>query len=271
MKPCPLCNNAVSELAVFPPNATFCGTCGRDCALVRQNPTLPPDGIPYSDLAGPAPTFNFSTTTAGAASAPQMTSPSIPTVPPAPPARPTVPPLPTPGPGASTAGYRPAPSVQTPPPPRTSNSYYPPASPTPQMQAPRATAWQNPQTMTVENTSGTKGPVPPEVANAGWNWGAFGANWIWLIGHNQVALGIVWVVLRLLFAAPSFYLYTLLADLGIFCYLGMNGNTLAWQSRRFKSIEEFKAVQKAWAPWGIGLMVLWVLGSLIILSGAHRM
>jgi hypothetical protein len=87
------------------------------------------------------------------------------------------------------------------------------------------------------------GPMPDELKH--WNWGAFFLNWIWGIAHN------VWIALLILplgFFGP---LYLVMA-----IYLGIKGNELAWQHRHFQDVNQFKAVQKQWMYWGIGLFAL---------------
>ncbi len=96
------------------------------------------------------------------------------------------------------------------------------------------------------NTSGQGGPVPDEVKNMGWNWGAFWLTWIWGIGNGvwisfvALVLGIIWSVV-----------------------LGIKGNEWAWQNRRFESIEQFRETQAAWSKWGwivlVVSAVIWIL------------
>lgn len=38
-------------------------------------------------------------------------------------------------------------------------------------------------------------------------------------------------------------------------YLGVKGNELAWEHRKFESVEQFKEVQRKWMYWGIGVFV----------------
>ena len=96
------------------------------------------------------------------------------------------------------------------------------------------------------NTSGQGGPVPDEVKNMGWSWGAFLLTWIWGISHGVwnsflvVILGIIWQIV-----------------------LGVKGNEGAWQNRRFESIEQFRETQAAWSKWGwivlVVSAVIWIL------------
>ncbi len=104
--------------------------------------------------------------------------------------------------------------------------------------------YQTPYAMV--NTSGQKGAVPPEIEGMGWSWGGFGVNWIWCITHGMVGWGIGMLLLSMfcgIFALPAVI------------YLGVSGNKLAWQNRRYESIEHFKATERVWAKWGIGLFI----------------
>lgn len=96
-----------------------------------------------------------------------------------------------------------------------------------------------------ENTSGTLGPIPYSADIQKWSWGGFGLSWIWLIAHNMVG----WAVLLLVCSCiPG-------AALGAAIYLGISGNRLAWQNRRFESVDHFKTVQKIWGQWAIGILI----------------
>ncbi|MCP6757388.1 MAG: serine/threonine protein kinase [Fischerella sp. CENA71] len=95
-------------------------------------------------------------------------------------------------------------------------------------------------------TFNTNVPVPPEIQ--GWNWGAFLLSPLWSI-TNQVWIGLLsWV--------PY-------VNLPMPFVLGAKGNTWAWRSRQWRSIEDFKAHQRAWTKAGI--IVYSSFGVLIVL------
>ncbi|WGV26675.1 serine/threonine protein kinase [Halotia branconii] len=73
-------------------------------------------------------------------------------------------------------------------------------------------------------------PVPQEIK--GWNWGAFLFGAFWSVG-NKVWIGLLCFI-------P--YVGLIMAII-----LGIKGNEWAWKSRRWASIEAFKANQKTWA------------------------
>lgn len=90
-----------------------------------------------------------------------------------------------------------------------------------------------------ENSSGKPGASLPEELK-GLNWGAFFLGWIWAIANKTLV---------------GFLLCFFLSGIGNIICLFM-GNEWAWQNRRFSSIEEFKAVQKAWTTWGIAIFLI---------------
>ena len=110
----------------------------------------------------------------------------------------------------------------------------------------------------METTSGqgNTSTVPPEIK--GWNWGAFGLNFIWAIG-NRTWIGLL----------------TLVPFCGIVMavILGFKGNEWAWKNKRRKSIDHFKSVQKIWSIWGACLFILFLVlfvGALGLFDDAFR-
>ncbi|RCJ36369.1 serine/threonine protein kinase [Nostoc punctiforme NIES-2108] len=88
--------------------------------------------------------------------------------------------------------------------------------------------------------------VPEEIL--GWNWGAFLMPWLWM-WPNQVWYGLFCFV-------PNAWWLMAIA-------LGAKGNEWAWKSKRWRSIEQFKAHQRGWAIAGILIgapisIMLWV-------------
>lgn len=92
------------------------------------------------------------------------------------------------------------------------------------------------------DSTSKSGPFPTELA--GWNWGAFFMGWIWALGMSNVI---------------GFLLSFFLSGIGNII-VGIKGNEWAWKSRKFDSIEQFRATQHAWAVWGV---VLFIAGFLI--------
>ena len=121
-----------------------------------------------------------------------------------------------------------------------------------------ATTVENLQLSLHANNSGCGGlldpliPVPPEIL--GWNWGAFFLPGLWPF-TNRVWAGLLswmpwcgWIV--------SFI-------------LGAKGNEWAWKSRKWRSIEQFKAHQRGWAIAGIFLgipvsLIIWLSAAALV-------
>ena len=97
-------------------------------------------------------------------------------------------------------------------------------------------------------------PVPDEIK--GWNWGAFLMPYLWPFSNH------VWI--GLLSFVPQVGWFLALA-------LGSKCNEWAWKSRRWRSIEHFKAHQRGWAIAGIlfGIpisMMVWAVAFAVIAS-----
>jgi len=95
--------------------------------------------------------------------------------------------------------------------------------------------------------AGPNGEFPEELRR--WNWGAFFLTWVWGVAHNTY--------LAFLVLIPFLNIYIVIS-------LGIKGNELAWKNRRFESIEQFKAVQKRWAQWGLGFFIISTIGFILL-------
>ncbi len=90
--------------------------------------------------------------------------------------------------------------------------------------------------------------VPSEI-RGGFNWGAFLLNWIWSIGNTSCGFAVLSFVLALI---P-------LVNLGWAIYLGIKGNELAWQSKRWNDVEHFRRTQRTWTRVALALLVVGIL------------
>jgi hypothetical protein len=95
----------------------------------------------------------------------------------------------------------------------------------------------------MENTSGqgVSATVPGDIDR--WNWGAFLLNWIWGIGNNTYI---------------AFLMFVPLVNLVMPFVLGAKGSSWAWRNKHWESVEQFKAVQRSWARWGVGLLLFFI-------------
>jgi len=91
---------------------------------------------------------------------------------------------------------------------------------------------------------------------SGWNWGAFLASWVWAFAHRLPVLGLA-ALLGCLFWGV----------IGFACaiYLGITGSELAWRSRPFASVTQFREVQRRWAKWGLLVFLIHMLILLLAL------
>lgn len=95
------------------------------------------------------------------------------------------------------------------------------------------------------------GPFPEELNR--WNWGAFFLTWIWAIGHST------WIGLLALISPISLIMAII---------LGIKGNEWAWNNRKFENIDQFKAVQKKWAAWGLALFLVSIVLMFAIMASS---
>lgn len=114
------------------------------------------------------------------------------------------------------------------------------------------------------NTSGTQGPVPPEVMAMRWSWGGFFWNWLWMCNNGLAGT-------KILLLLSCFVPYVNVISV---IYLGISGNQLAWQNRHFDSVDHFKRVQGIWSRWALwfllGTLGFYILAALIAaMAGNH--
>jgi len=92
-----------------------------------------------------------------------------------------------------------------------------------------------------------------------WNWGAFLLPPFWAAAMNLWGWFAAAVVCLLVIP------FAFVGGLFVACYLGAKGNELAWTSRRWDSVEQFRATQAAWSKAGILLTAMSCLFSIIII------
>ncbi|MFN2126664.1 MAG: hypothetical protein ACK2TU_02290 [Anaerolineales bacterium] len=93
----------------------------------------------------------------------------------------------------------------------------------------------------IGNTSGRGGStIIPDIVKR-WNWGAFLLNWIWGLGNRT------YIALLCLIPFVNFVMIFI---------LGLKGSEWAWKNKHWRSIEQFKSVQRRWA-WGG--FIIWIV------------
>jgi hypothetical protein len=86
----------------------------------------------------------------------------------------------------------------------------------------------------------------------GWNWGAFIFGWIWCFGNGLFKAGFVALI------ATVFQLGFI-----VNIFLGIGGNEMLWKEKRFRSVEEFKGIQRRWTIAAF-LLIFAVIGLIFI-------
>lgn len=120
-------------------------------------------------------------------------------------------------------------------------TYTPPQQPS-YAPPPQQPGYPAPSIYAVGNNSGQgpNTPVPPEVEQMGWSWGGFGLNWIWGIGNKTM--------IALLALIPCVNIFVAI-------WLGLSGHKLAWQNRRFDSLQQYQETMRAWNTWGLWIFI----------------
>jgi hypothetical protein len=109
--------------------------------------------------------------------------------------------------------------------------------------------------------------IPEEILQK-WSWGPFflWLFWVWWNAdtRHKVAAAVIFVCEFI----PIVGFLAALAGLGFAIYLGIKGNRIMAANRQFTSVEQFVAVQTAWARWGLILFCVGVvLGILSFIFG----
>jgi|SRR5579871_1972231 len=113
--------------------------------------------------------------------------------------------------------------------------------------------------------------LPPEVERRKWSWGAFGLSGIWCLAHGMTGGGLLLLVCYGLGFVPIYQILFLPVYVLACIWLGFSGNRLAWQKRRYNSINQFLQTERIWGYWGIGVGALMltplVLDAVLTLTG----
>lgn len=113
-------------------------------------------------------------------------------------------------------------------------------------------------------TFNTSVPVPPEIS--GWNWGAALTFGLWSF-TNKVWIGLlVLVSLLVTLIEPWSLLFGIFILIVLPLVLGAKGNVWAWRSRQWRSVQDFKSHQRAWAKAGIIIFPVTIVLYLIALG-----
>jgi hypothetical protein len=117
------------------------------------------------------------------------------------------------------------------------------------------------------------GNAIPEEILARWSWGPFFLWLFWVWWNADQKLKIAAAVIFVCEFIPFINFLAGFAALALAIYLGLKGNRIMAANRQFTSVEQFVAVQTAWAKWGVIVLIVSVaLGILsVVLFGAAMM
>ncbi len=122
------------------------------------------------------------------------------------------------------------------------------------------------------------GNAIPEEILARWSWGPFFLWLFWVWWNADQKLKIAAAVIFVCDFIPFLNFIAGFAALGLAIYLGLKGNRIMAANRQFTSVEQFVAVQTAWAKWGVivliasvAIMILFTVlfGAAMMAAGMH--
>ncbi len=117
--------------------------------------------------------------------------------------------------------------------------------------------------------------TPPSSGAPGlvgqWSWAGFMFNWLYLVGHNVVGLGVGLLAIGIVVSIiPILNFISPLVWLGIALFVAIKGHEYAWSSGTFKTADEFTATQrvintmgKVWFFIALVVAIIWALVMLI--------
>lgn len=134
---------------------------------------------------------------------------------------------------------------------------------------------------TNQMSSPENNPVPVSSNISKWSTAAFFGTWVWLFYHKQNKMAtkffLFWLALFFINLLP-WITSTSLADiasnlqtlqivyLGFSIWLGIKGREIVWNSGVYQSVDAFKEGQKNVVKWVVGYVMIFFIGSLIIMG-----
>ena len=111
--------------------------------------------------------------------------------------------------------------------------------------------------------------VPEQLLNR-WSWGPFFLWLFWVFWNADTTHKVAALAIFVCNFVPFVHFLAWPASLVFAIYLGIKGNRLMAANRQFGSLQEFVAVQTAWARWGVIITIVWIALTLfaIMIFGA---
>ena len=115
------------------------------------------------------------------------------------------------------------------------------------------------------NTDIRKRNLEIESAKNSWSWGGFLLNWIWGLGHSYwwpslVVLGLFMLsLISILLFFPIGIIFIIILNvfsIAMSIFLGIKGNSIAWENGCFDNIEHFRSKERKWTIAGVIVLII---------------
>jgi hypothetical protein len=111
----------------------------------------------------------------------------------------------------------------------------------------------------ISTTPQAPGNAIPEQLLSRWSWGPFFLSYFWVFWNADQTHKIIAVAIFVGNFIPFINFLAAPAGLAFAIYLGIKGNRLMAANRQFASLQDFIAVQTAWAKWGVIVFLIGIV------------
>lgn len=107
-----------------------------------------------------------------------------------------------------------------------------------------------------------------ESAKNSWSWGGFLLNWIWGLGHSYwwpslVVMGLfTFSLLSIVIFFPLAIIFIIILNvfnIALSIFLGIKGNSIAWENGCFDNIEHFRSKERKWTIAGVIVLIIGIV------------
>jgi len=103
-----------------------------------------------------------------------------------------------------------------------------------------------------------------------WSWAGFMFNWLYLVGHNNIALGITLFIIGIIISVIPFVNFISgLYWLGVAIFVALKGHEYAWASGIYQNTDQFNASHRVLNTMGkVAFFILIIVAILMVLFAA---